>query len=59
MDLLIEIGRKLTLLGLSGFRQDVSQSLNLSVDLVTSGTLDADFRESIKNSEVLLYEEQR
>lgn len=57
VDLLIETGRKMTLLGLSGMRQDVSQSLNLSVDLVTMGALDDDFRASIEGSEVLLYEE--
>ena len=57
VDLLIEAGRKLTLLGLSGLRQDVSELLNLSVDIVTTGALDNDFSESIKGSEVLLYEE--
>ena len=39
-------------------RQDVSQSLNSPVDLVTMGAIDEDFKESIKDSEVLLYEEQ-
>ncbi len=56
VDLLIEIGRKMTLLGLSGLRQDVSQSLELPVDIVTMKSLDDDFRDSIRGSEVL-YEE--
>lgn len=58
VDLLIEIGRKMSLLGLSGLRQDISQSLELPVDIVTTKSLDDNFREAIKGSEVLLYEEQ-
>ena len=58
VDLLIETGTKLTLLDLSGLRQDVSELLNLSVDIVTTGALDNDFSESIRDSEVLIYEEQ-
>ena len=59
IDLLIEIGRKMSLLGLSGFRQDIGQVLNLPIDVVTTNALDETFRNSIKGSEVLLYEEQR
>ena len=59
VDLLIEIGKRMSLIGLSGLRQSLSQLLNLPVDVVTSGALDDDFRESIEGSEVLLYEEQR
>lgn len=56
VDLLIEKGSKLTLLGLAGIRQEASESLALPVDVVTTAALDEDMRASIMGSEVLLYE---
>jgi len=57
IDLLIEKGRSLSLLMLSGFRQDVQDTLNISVDVVTTSGIETAFENEIKGSEVLLYEE--
>ena len=48
----------MTFITLSGLRQDVCESLKLPVDIVTVNSLDEDFKDSIRESEVLLYEEQ-
>ncbi len=58
VDLLIESGNRMTFLTLSGLRQDMCESLKLPVDIVTINALDDDFRASIKDDEVMLYEEQ-
>ncbi len=58
VDLLIDVGRRMTFITLSGLRQDVCESLKLPVDIVTVNSLDKDFKDSISGSEVLLYEEQ-
>lgn len=57
VDLIIETGRRMSLLGLSGLRQELCQLLNMSVDIVTTNALDDEFKSAIKGSEVLLYEE--
>lgn len=57
IDLLIEKGKSLSLLMLSGFRQDVEETLNLSVDVVTTSGIEEAFHNEIKGTEVLLYEE--
>ena len=57
IDLLIEKGKSLSLLMLSGFRQDVEEILNLSVDVVTTSGIEEAFQNEIKGTEVLLYEE--
>lgn len=57
IDLLIEKGKPLSLLKLSGFRQDVEAAMNLSVDVVTTTGIAPDFMEAIAGTEVLLYEE--
>lgn len=57
IDLLIEKGRALTLIGLSGFRQAVEEQMNLSVDVVTMSGIAEDFYDAIRGTEVLLYEE--
>ena len=47
----------MSLLKLSGMRQEVQETLNLSVDLITtSGSEDA-FRKEIAGTEILIYEE--
>ena len=58
VDLLIDAGRRMTFITLSGLGQDVCESLKLPVDIVTVNSLDEDFKDSIRESEVLLYEEQ-
>ena len=45
LKLVKETTDKMTLLGLSGLKQDVSQSLELPVDIVTMKALDDDFRD--------------
>jgi len=56
VDLIIDAGKIRTLWGLSGFRLDVEDALNLPVDLVTTGSSDKEFLNIIKPDEVLLYE---
>lgn len=57
VDLLIEKGKPMSLLKLSGMRQMVQEALNLSVDLVTTAGIEDDFRKEIAGTEILLYEE--
>lgn len=56
VDILIEKGNPLSLLMLSGMRQDCEEAIGLSVDLVTTDGMDKDFYQLIKGSEVLLYD---
>lgn len=57
IDLLIEKGRPMYLLKLSGMRQMVQEELNRSVDLVTTTGIEESFRNEIAGTEILLYEE--
>lgn len=57
IDLLLEKGRPMSLLKLSGMRQMVQEALNLSVDLITTVGIEEEFRKEIAGSEILLYEE--
>lgn len=57
IDLLVEKGRPMSLLKLSGMRQNVQETLNLSVDLLTTAGMEEDFRKEIAGTEILLYEE--
>lgn len=57
VDLLVEKGKPMSLLKLSGMRQMVQEALNLSVDLVTTVGIESDFRKEIAGTEILLYEE--
>jgi predicted nucleotidyltransferase len=45
------------LLKLAGLRQALEETLNTSVDLVTTGGIEKDFYEAIAGTELLLYEE--
>ena len=56
VDLLIEKGRPLSLLMLSGMLQEAQEALGLQIDLVTTTGIDDDFRAQIAGSEVLIYE---
>ena len=57
IDLLIEKGKPLSLLKLSGLRQDVQEALEISVDLVTTSGIEDDFYKEIIGTEILIYEE--
>lgn len=56
LDLLIEKGKPMSLLKLSGMRQKVQEALNLSVDLITTAGIEENFRKEIAGTEILLYE---
>ena len=47
VDLLVEKGKSMSLLKLSGMRQMVQEALNLSVDLVTTAGIEDDFSKEI------------
>ena len=57
VDLKVEKGNLRSLFQLTGFRLDVEDALNLSVDLVTSDASDRRFLEGIEKDEVLLYQQ--
>lgn len=57
IDLLVEKGKPMSLLKLSGMRQMVEEALNLSVDLITTTGIEEAFRKEIAGTEILLYEE--
>ena len=57
IDLLVEKGKPMSLLGLSGMRQRVEDALQLSVDLVTTAGIEKEFHDSIARTEMLLYEQ--
>lgn len=57
VDLLIEKGKPMSLLKLSGMRDRCQEALELSVDLVTMSGIEKDFQNEIAGTEVLLYEE--
>ncbi len=57
VDILIEKGKPLSLLKLSGMRQNLQDALNLSVDLITTSGIADDFQKEIAGTEILLYEE--
>ena len=57
IDLLVEKGKPMSLLKLSGMRQSVQEALNLSVDLVTTAGIEDAFYKEIAGTEILLYEE--
>lgn len=57
IDLLVEKGKPMSLLKLSGMRQSVQEALALSVDLVTTAGIDDEFYKEIAGTAILLYEE--
>lgn len=56
VDLLIEKGLPLSLLKMSGLRQETIEALGRDVDIVSVTGIDEAFRNEIKGTEVLLYE---
>lgn len=57
IDLLIEKGSPMSLLKLSGMRQEVEEALGISVDLLTLSGIEDDFKKDIEGTEILIYEE--
>lgn len=57
VDLLVEKGKPMSLLRISGMRQQVEDILHISVDLVTTAGIEKEFQECIAGTEILLYEE--
>jgi predicted nucleotidyltransferase len=55
IDICIEKGNIRTLFELSGFCQDLQESLDAKVDVVTTASLSGDFREQIGKDMVLIY----
>ncbi len=56
VDLRIDRGALRGLFALSGMRIDICSALSKDVDLLTTGSLDDDFRNKIRGDEVLIYE---
>ena len=57
IDLLVEKGKPMSLLKLSGMRQSVEEALELPVDLVSTSGIEDEFYREIAGTEILLYEE--
>ena len=55
IDLRIEKGSLKGLFALGGFYSEISEALQKDVDVVTTGSLDQEFLDEIKEDEVLLY----
>ena len=55
IDLRIEKGELKGLFALGGFYAEISEALQKNVDVVTTGSLDQEFLDEIKEDEVLLY----
>ena len=59
VDLLIVPGKRMSLIDLSGLRQDLIDALNVSVDIVTNNAIDDDFRKSIDECKELIFDEKQ
>ena len=57
VDLLIEKGKPMSLLKISGMRQQCQEALNRSVDIVTTAGIEDAFQKEIAGTEILIYEE--
>lgn len=55
IDLRIEKGALKGLFALGGFYAELSEALKVEIDILTTGSLDAEFLEEIEEDEVLLY----
>jgi predicted nucleotidyltransferase len=55
IDICIEKGQLRTLLELSGFCQDLEETLGNKVDVVTTAGLTSDFKEQIERDMILIY----
>jgi predicted nucleotidyltransferase len=56
LDLIIEKGKPLSLLDLSGMKIQIEEQLKISVDLLTTDGVDYEISKDILETEVLIYE---
>ena len=56
IDICIEKGKLRTLLELSGFCQDLEETLGNKIDVITTAGLSGDFREQVEKDMILIYE---
>jgi len=56
IDLLVEKGKPMSLLKLSGMRLSLQDALKLPVDLLTTSGIDSEFYDGISETKILLYE---
>ena len=56
IDICIEKGKIRTLFELSGFRQDLEETLGSKVDVITTTGLSSDFRKQIEKEMIPIYE---
>jgi predicted nucleotidyltransferase len=56
VDLRVDKGALKGMFALSGLYSEIQEALQIKVDLLTTGSLDADFLRKIQKEEVLLYE---
>lgn len=57
IDIIIEKGKPMSLLKLSGMRLKCQETLNLPVDLITTSSIKNDFYKLIEGTEMLIYED--
>lgn len=57
IDLLIEKGKPISLLDISGIKMKLEEILKVPIDLLTTDGIENDFNNEINETEVLLYEE--
>ena len=58
IDLRIDRGKLKGMFALCGFYTEVSEALQRDVDVLTTGSLEQDFLDGLKNEEILLYVEK-
>lgn len=56
IDIRVDKGELKGLFALSGLNIEISEALGMKVDLLTTGSLDKQFLDSIRPDEILLYE---
>ena len=56
IDLLIEKGKPMSLLMLSGMREKIQAELNISVDLVTTAGIESNFKKEIEGEQILIFD---
>lgn len=56
IDLIIEKGKPMSLLDLSGMRIKIEETLKVPIDLLTTEGMESEFRKEVAGTEVLIYE---
>jgi len=59
IDLFIDKGAIRGYFKLAGFHRDIEEALGMSVDILTTGSVDEDFLSHITKDEVVIYEQTR